>query len=358
MTTTLADRVVRELWRPKTHLPLVMNRPLSSLRNSIIAARKFVLDAAMSAFLADLATVPFKSHKQRMPDVIDSMRHGARLPHQKTWIEYEATPFRERLASFGAADVYGGRIQRDAANVPISWGFMCETYPDAGSAVAVRTFCSSKELVLAVPFEWVYNCLDEPLPWPDADLNSGMFAHGVTPYVCDYVGVRYDKLLAERGINVKLPNKTFVTPAVIVEMTGSLRYLFAFLATLNDAPVVTATVTPSTGYIARGAYRKFLEHTTVRLVLPASERERTARKLIVAVRKRAHQVRGHWRILPAAGPICETGTHLWTAGIARQTCGTCGTRRCWITEHQRGDASLGFVTRQYAVGHKTQEPAA
>ena len=52
------------------------------------------------------------------------------------------------------------------------------------------------------------------------------------------------------------------------------------------------------------------------------------------IRRRAHQVRGHWRDdwrLPK------------------------GNKSLWVTEHQRGDASIGFVTHDYLVEHPSND---
>jgi hypothetical protein len=54
----------------------------------------------------------------------------------------------------------------------------------------------------------------------------------------------------------------------------------------------------------------------------------------VVARRRAHQVRGHWR---------RDWRHEG--------------QRIWIKEHQRGDASLGFVTHDYHVEHRDGTPA-
>jgi hypothetical protein len=61
---------------------------------------------------------------------------------------------------------------------------------------------------------------------------------------------------------------------------------------------------------------------------------KVARSIIARARRRAHQVRGHWR---------RDWRHEGN--------------RIWIKEHQRGDASLGFVTHDYTVKHEPEHPA-
>jgi hypothetical protein len=55
--------------------------------------------------------------------------------------------------------------------------------------------------------------------------------------------------------------------------------------------------------------------------------------VLAGIRRRAHQVRGHWRDdwrLPK------------------------GNKTLWIAEHQRGDASLGLVIHDYEITHKDE----
>jgi hypothetical protein len=69
--------------------------------------------------------------------------------------------------------------------------------------------------------------------------------------------------------------------------------------------------------------------------------------VVACTRRRAHMVRGHWRIdwRHPPKPLCA---HEWsTEGV----CERCRGHRLWVHEHQRGDASLGFVTTDYAVVH-------
>jgi hypothetical protein len=69
----------------------------------------------------------------------------------------------------------------------------------------------------------------------------------------------------------------------------------------------------------------------------------------------AHQVRGHWRLYQRGpGLLCPDRAHEWGAADARGQahCARCSAWRTWIGEHQRGDATLGFVIHDYAVTHQ------
>jgi hypothetical protein len=116
------------------------------------------------------------------------------------------------------------------------------------------------------------------------------------------------------------------------EVAGDLRYLWALLATINDLPVTFTDVRASKGYVARGRYRKFSDHRVINLKVPAARYRRIAARAIAVSRRRAHEVRGHWR-----RDYRHEG------------------QRLWIREHTRGDASLGWVRHDYTVTRNKEE---
>src|SRR4029077_3272975 len=120
----------------------------------------------------------------------------------------------------------------------------------------------------------------------------------------------------------------------LTEWMSELRFIWALLAAVNDIPVGIKHVTPSKGYVARGRYRKFVEHSVISILIPKQRDPQVfAREIVAVSRRRAHMVRGHWR-------------RNWRSPDGK----------IWVNEHQRGDASLGFVLHDYSVEHK-QEPA-
>lgn len=110
--------------------------------------------------------------------------------------------------------------------------------------------------------------------------------------------------------------------------------------------------------LVRGKTVPFLSHNTVRITLP---REVAVRKLIRSVGhglpKRRHEVGGYYANshkhgdptcvrLPIIG--CEKATYAAETPNL-EVCLICGHRRWWVKDHERGDASLGFVTKDYVV---------
>ena len=130
--------------------------------------------------------------------------------------------------------------------------------------------------------------------------------------------------------NIKFPH---YSPDDKQGHSAELRYVWTFLSTINKIPLVSERPAEcSHGFVARGSYHKFLNHNVITLHVPqrTDTRKLALKVLGDIIRRRAHQVRGHWR----------DDWHLPK-----------GNKTLWVPEHQRGDASLGFVTHDYAVHH-------
>ena len=358
MTEILADLLLRETYRPHTLLARMTPRPMADDRAALIRARRFVLDDAMAAFMADLSQVPFQVAGVRRPEVLDTIRHGARLPHAATWIEFSGRAFRARLLEV-AEDLHDatGAPLEGPESVPPRWGWLLEEHPQVPQAVSLTEVVDMNDgTIMMLPFHFVWQTTDAPLPWL-ADSQSGEFAHGIIGYHCPQIGVIYDcPTPPQRRVTVRHDGAPdYQGDQLVVEMGGIVRYAMCLLATLNDVPAVVTEVRQDRGFVARGTYRKYLDHATIRLVVPArANPRRLAKKLIALARRRAHQVRGHWRLYQRGpGEPCPNHAHSWgPAGASgRAQCQRCSAWRTWITEHQRGDASLGFVTHDYTVLH-------
>jgi hypothetical protein len=372
---TLADRLIRETLRPHSQLRLIIRRPLSDLRAAVLAAKRFVLDVRMSMFLADLQQVPFAVAGVRRPQVLDIIRHGALLPHPKVWIEFSGKAFRQRVLEMDGrlspqpTDPWGNKLAAEG-EVPSDWGWLLEQHPLLPTVVTMTEFAgddgdTNGGAPMAVPFSFVWNTQDLPLPFNDVDIIAGSLAHGIMGYHCPYIGVRLDRpvhdYIKKHRIDIKTQQAENVsvlttTHFLVPELAGVVRYALTLLSTLNDIPVLKNEVRPQRGYIARGSHRRFVDHTVIRLNVPTRRNTRMlARRVFAQSRRRYHEVRGHWRnYLRHAGIVCDNGQHKWgapdDAGHAR--CRDCAAWRVWIKEHGRGDASLGVVSHSYAVGHQ------
>jgi hypothetical protein len=352
---TLADWILKESYRPHTYLKkFSQSRPIEDLRNVILTARKFVLDEQMSSFLADLSLVPFKGAKERGPEIMNSLRHSAKLPYPKTWIEFDYHAFRKRSVELKAQGVNGPL--GDVDECPSRIAILLEEHHEVKSAVRMVEFFDGKEKIppTIMPFSHVWQTTDEPLPW-HADTDAGMFTHSIVGFFSTQYGILYDNFIKhDLKQQIVCSSKTFYTHPLVVETSGIGRYMICLLAALDDVPVLQNDKVQSRGFLARGKYRKFMDYSVLRLNIPIkTNTQKLAKKLIVMARRRAHTVRGHWRNHEHS-LSCQPSFHTWTASDVnnRSHCTTCGAKRTWIKQHQRGDALLGYVTHDYVVGHE------
>lgn len=311
---------------------------MPQFRQHLRDARRFVLDQSMSAFMADLAH-DYRHDRRHAIKFIDTIRPLARLPHATTWIEFD---FRARAARTN--ELLGEKVL-NIEDCPTKIGWLCLQDPAIETAVLVVECVSHvyakddpifQRLIpepTSLAMAWCYTTDDAPPPYKDLMIAEEKNLHpsgalcGINNYRNPHVGVLASPFLMD--IQVLVRNQ--YVPLTIEALSSQARYLWSLLATINDAPTTITHTQATTGFLAAGAYRRFLDHSHITLNLPQNTTTpRLARRLLHAAKKRAHQVRGHWRkdIRPA---------HLG--------------ERIWVREHQRGDASLGFVTHDYQVTH-------
>lgn len=105
------------------------------------------------------------------------------------------------------------------------------------------------------------------------------------------------------------------------------------LAVINDVPVRLNDVSPTrTNRAGSGQGGDGLGHTVVGLKIVARNPVAWLRRRLdgSVIRKRQHEVRGHWRTYRDR----ESGEVK---------------RKVWIAEHNRGDPSLGVVEHEYRL---------
>lgn len=347
---TLADAIVRESWRPDGFVP-------ASARVSFVTARRFTLDLAMSAFLADLTHEAFLARPKQMFALIESLRRSARTPHPKTWIEYDPRAKLRRLVEKG----YSSGEPPAGFALPSRVGWFINQYPNRETAYDAVVFVQRDDgRVTAMPWSWTWISDDDGHVTSLYDEDEQRLMTGsekIRPeddegaeLAVGIKGYRSDK------VAILANSKKFgeLEEHALRGMNSELRTIWALLATINDLPVSIERAAATGGYVARGRYRHFLDHSVVHLKVPGRRTiEQVARSAVMDARKRAHEVRGHWRIFlwEAPRPCGERTAHVWDAANA---C-ACGAQRTWIAPHQRGDASFGFVTHEYLVERTTDD---
>jgi len=357
---TLIDRLYRSSFAKQTMPGWMSNQ---AMRERLVAARRFVLDDGMSSFLADLAVAGFKTPDGGLlsgrlsAKLVDQMRVSARSPHKLVWVEYNLR------AETTRASELSGNSPINPKDVPSREGWLIEQHPGIESAFRMHLFNEVPQdeaetdgygiEVYTFPFCFAWTADDTPLPWNLAIKGSNEGARsssevytGVVGYHSGRIGVVHSDLIKNF---IKHPKRNALIE-LLKEWTGLIRRVWALLATINDIPMTVGEVRQSKGFVARGAYRKFLDHSVITLSIPGKkDHQKVARSLIAQARRRAHQVRGHWR-RDWHHPGSRQCLHHWD--LTGHKCEMCGGQRMWIAEHVRGDASIGFVTHDYEVVHE------
>jgi hypothetical protein len=323
----------------------------------IAYARKFVLDVPMSKYLADLSITFWRGNRKKQSIMLENARRMARLPHKLTWIEFEfASGYFVRSKEIGSlkiADINGKE--------PLRYGWLIEQHEKVETAFKATEIRTSSKLhgnAFTHPLSIQWCSDDSPLMWEmyqvlqagDRIMGAEWMAQ-MEGYESSQLGwtstfsweTSDDMLRWMVGATKHNPDNY---PVLLPRMP--IRDLWALLATINDLPVKITTVEPSRGYMARGNYKKFLKHSIVHLTVPETQFRRLIAKSAVLLRRRAHQVRGHWRN-DWRHPLSVLCEHVYDEEMC---CINCRGRQLWIAEHQRGDTSLGFVTHDYEVGHR------
>lgn len=359
----LANEIVRKTYH-KSYDREIKPRNFRSAdytRERIKEARRVVLSASMSKFVAELSQVPFTSvARERRDEVQSSLRHSAKLPFKTMFVQLDAIAFREAIieASETGKDFWGN-IATTAADQPKVLGWLIEQ----GTAnrrefvtdeVFISVWFDFEDTINTLPFYWVYKTGDTPFrPMTDGnevDTRAGMFGHGITGLHDPHIGVVYPKQLSSfavhdkvRVINEEDPSQSFDVHVTVPEFGGGVRYVLAFLAAFNDTPKTETLVSPSRQYVAGGMYRKQLSHDVIHLNLPGRVTMRSlAKRVIAAIRKGHHEVRSHWRVYVKPGDaVCASrDQHIWSDvdPMGHAHCKQCKARRTWITlPNGRGD---------------------
>lgn len=230
-------------------------------------------------------------------------------------------------------------------------GWLIRQHDKIETAFQATEFSQSSiydNVAMAHPISIAWCSDDTPIPFPHFKLFTPTDADDEASFVVWQMGYKSSQVrwTATYGERV---TREVLTGMDVSQVTPHLRInnLWALLATINDLPVRIEFVEPSKGYITRGSYRKFLKHSIVHLTVPETMYRKLALKTSTLLRRRAHQVRGHWRIDWRQRPskLCE---HDWGDDMV---CRLCHGHQILVPEHQRGDSSLGFVLHDYEVHH-------
>jgi hypothetical protein len=368
---TLADLMLREWTRGPYRRSI---DPTQYVARMIAQARKFVLDDRMSSFMADLAYASLPVHRDIKRDraILEGMRILSRLPHKVTWIEYN---LRERMKR--SVGVYGpinsNKLVPEKAPEKGGWlliqheklesAFMaieCISHSTGGRERAEGMWGDLSPIPNACPLAYAWTTDDTRPPWKLLGEDAGTWHKaawmltGIPNYDSYNVGWMRAPWLTDPGAQKSILQH-HVVEDVQHELASDLRYLWALLSAINDTPTEYKVVRPQKGHMVNRNYKRFVEHTVITLKIPGGkDMTKVAQRITRASRRRAHDVRGFWRKdwrFPLAALCQHEFEDVPDTHLAR--CKLCQGRKIWIAEHQRGDASLGFVLHDYSVEHSS-----
>jgi hypothetical protein len=145
----------------------------------------------------------------------------------------------------------------------------------------------------------------------------------------------------------------------ITEFAGHMRWLVTVLAMLNEVPLHANYVMPMHQQrVDRTRKVKFVDYHKVTLRLPKLRPIPYIERHIngdVARRHRAHEVRAHWRTY-LHEQHCAREEHTWEYDHENgyRLCGKCMAYSRLIHEHVRGDATLGWIRKDYVIKKEQQ----
>lgn len=176
--------------------------------------------------------------------------------------------------------------------------------------------------------------------------------HGELGYSRLHLAIR--KLLTARKATDSLSG---MLAREVTEFAGTMRWVICVLAMLNEVPLSTKHVQPS-GLVRVGltGRRRMLDYHRLTLRLPKTKPlQYIERKFHQATKRRAHEVRAHWRTY-VHEVHCKSDDHQWEYDHDNgyRLCGVCNAYGRLIHEHVRGDPNLGWVDKEYVIRKERQ----
>jgi hypothetical protein len=358
---TLADALIAFSLRKKIHPDVAKHC------RAMLPARKFVIANSMTQWLIDAEMdLLTKGTQRKQLRVMDLVRRESRLPHALTWIEMDVLAMRKYTI-----ERYGFTVKPGVRSA-LRRGWLLQQHPSIETAFKCWDYTAHNDLddLHASRLGYAWCCDDStpvpwrqyeaPFPWRAAHIGKQTARSTMSSFPSDG-GCPGDYEWSDSELLAGMTG--FVTPQVrlidahhlfdenepqqIWKLRASLRLLWLLLATINDLPISIQNIEPSHGFIARGSYKKFVTHSVIHLTVPQTRWRKLTAKVLTLLRRRAHQVRGHWR-KDWRQPLSKLCEHEFDD---QMVCRRCHGHQIWIHEHQRGDASLGFVTHDYDVTH-------
>jgi hypothetical protein len=404
--TSLADFFMAETYTLPKRLGLTKHHAkavepiLQSYRRDLRNAHRFVLDNDFVRYATEVSSIT-------RPEKLLARLQYATLPYATTWIEFDLKTKVEVMravhnmdnSKFNWDDVADrlGLIIRRLSDTEAVVEMVCETHGNYGLiGTTICYFFSVREYGWSLRDGRGTGC--EPFMPPDAidavarypgmtaekaeqlrrigpaslwGYSGGGYGSTVIESMAQMKNLTLPSFLARHGIlgmgrmraivgMLASPGREEVVSDTIAhllvqettEFTGMMRWVVTILACLNEVPIVSHHVQPE-GTIRTGltGRRPKMDYHRVVLRVPKEKPvQYIERQLRVGTKRRAHEVRSHWRTYLHA-EHCPRDEHPWEYDYAEgyRLCGKCMAYGRLIHEHVRGDPSLGWVRKDYVV---------
>jgi len=325
---------------------------LEAVRGKLRKARRFVLD--------DEATLRFAETIRDVPDLIIREQRFARAPFDTCWFEFPFPGFYEIVA---------GRTTDQDGDLQI--GYLVDhgtAYVVAGGSVEDP---KSRPLLLPLAYDlhepWT---LEGQIAFCDHVKTSRMQLDGLlwgeTVLKLNYEDSRTLRdahschLLTNDNVSAA---KVF--SSAVQGSCGDLRNIVALLLMMNRPSLTTYGSEIGRGrHIYRGKDRVFMSYSVVSIRLnpiPTLRLVGTPDGEIIP--RRRHEVRGHYCHNEATRKGTLGGcAHSWERDTSypedddnHWICTGCGGSRWWRTTHARGDSTIGYNAKHYAVTAEAED---
>jgi len=362
-----------------------------SLRTRVIESRRFYANEDVSRSAARLGL--------DNPDILMGMLRNARLPFEKVWIEWHNRAHIEETGDDVADDApekIGAFIQRIDEDKPIYRMNICgmdgKGYGVAESPLSyIWNAYEPIEDILAIPDTKFICDLMKPV-WDEITPSSEVMPERMIRISC--LGSAYSRAL--RGLTsntvdlsgeenepdygvadhyIEQTNQfsnhftIVLNPALrkwlrnatnhlelrkyiardLIESAGTVRYVVSLLAMINQGDYISRepSVRPSHKRMMGNRLVPYLDHWTVTMKVPrkiAEQKIRHAYAERASTEMPRQEIIGHWKQRHNTGdPNCE---HVFVPKTHNhEHCALCGRFRWHVKEYMRGNAEIGFVTK-------------
>lgn len=344
-------------------------------------ARAFTLDDEAVEIIANMA-FGGDVRDQKFGKRIDNYRQLARLPYPIMWLEFNYQVLHKWLVKHGidaTRDIFGppervGFLMDENSNEPevyriTTLGRMAD--PKTGEMIPAAVFPSAQTVCTRQVGEFEitspksagevfaqavksgnYMGISSSVAWgllePDQHDNLGEIKEVMDHPLYKSSAVEpeamwYDHMLESEDNATSWPQ---VMSNSIIEQRFDLRFIVAALALINHVPVRYLPYRKAGHCRPKFEQRPYMSTSIITIEVPATRRrvrdiERHLKDIAGGWHNRRHEVRGHWRVADVEvsdkwNPFYDPMTDKWRW-------------RLWISRHERGDSTLGYVNQYHSV---------